>query len=158
VWRANDAGEPSGSAGVPILGALDAAEVTDAVVVVTRWFGGTKLGVGGLVRAYGEAAALALDAAPRRLGLPARHIVIRYPYAHTAAVMRALEAAGAAEIEHGYSAAINGGETHACIPFAGLEDFVERVREQTAGEVVPELLESRVLYRRVPSTGGPDSA
>ncbi|MEZ6196578.1 MAG: YigZ family protein [Planctomycetota bacterium] len=63
---ANDDGEPGGSAGPPILGALRRAEVLDALCVVTRWFGGTKLGTGGLVRAYGEAAALALEATPRR--------------------------------------------------------------------------------------------
>jgi hypothetical protein len=66
--RANDAGEPSGSTGAPILAAIDGAGLTDCVVIVTRYYGGTKLGVGGLVRAYGDAAAEALAAAPRRVG------------------------------------------------------------------------------------------
>jgi putative IMPACT (imprinted ancient) family translation regulator len=158
VWRANDAGEPSGSAGAPILAAIDAAGLADAVVVVTRYFGGTRLGVGGLVRAYGEAAALALDAAPRRQGVPARRIVIRYPYAHIAAVMRALDAAYAADIEHGYQAALGGGETTATVPLAALEDVGARLREQTAGEVRPELLGDRVLFRPVASPPPPDSA
>jgi uncharacterized YigZ family protein len=64
--RWDDDGEPSGTAGVPIMGAIRHAGVQGLLVVVTRWFGGTKLGTGGLVRAYGEAARLALDAAPRR--------------------------------------------------------------------------------------------
>lgn len=64
--RADDDGEPSGTAGAPILAAIAAADVHDALVVVTRWFGGTKLGTGGLARAYGDAARAALDAAPRR--------------------------------------------------------------------------------------------
>lgn len=63
----SDGGEPSGSAGEPILNTLRAAEVTDAVVIVVRWFGGVKLGTGGLGRAYRDAAAAALDAAPRRV-------------------------------------------------------------------------------------------
>lgn len=64
--RWDDNGEPSGSAGVPIMGAIRHAGVQGLIVVVTRWFGGTKLGTGGLVRAYGEAAREALGAAPRR--------------------------------------------------------------------------------------------
>ena len=93
--RANDAGEPSGSAGAPILAAIDGAGLVDCCVVVTRYFGGTKLGVGGLVRAYGEAAALALEGAPRRGGVRAVRLRVRYPYEHTAAVMRMLERVGA---------------------------------------------------------------
>jgi uncharacterized YigZ family protein len=59
--RFDDDGEPSGTAGQPILGALLRADVLDALVVVTRYFGGTKLGTGGLVRAYGEAAREAVE-------------------------------------------------------------------------------------------------
>lgn len=53
LWRTGDDGGPSGSAGVPILAAVDCAEVLDCIVVVTRYFGGTKLGVGGLAQAEG---------------------------------------------------------------------------------------------------------
>lgn len=59
-YRANDAGEPSGTAGKPILRQLQAARVTFAAIVVVRYFGGTLLGKGGLVQAYGEAARLSL--------------------------------------------------------------------------------------------------
>ncbi|HQW86405.1 MAG TPA: YigZ family protein [Flavobacteriales bacterium] len=62
--RSNDAGEPQGTAGRPILRRIEAAGLTHAAVVVVRYFGGTLLGKGGLVRAYGEAARLALQAAP----------------------------------------------------------------------------------------------
>ena len=63
IERSNDDGEPSGTAGAPILDTLRGADLTDAVVVVTRWFGGTLLGTGGLARAYGDAARAALEAA-----------------------------------------------------------------------------------------------
>src|SRR5690625_1753942 len=56
-YRFNDDGEPSGSAGKPILAAIDGQNLDGVVVVVTRWFGGTKLGIGGLIRAYGGTAA-----------------------------------------------------------------------------------------------------
>lgn len=62
--RHDDDGEPSGTAGLPILGALQRGPLHDGLVVVTRYFGGTKLGTGGLVRAYGEAASEAVDASP----------------------------------------------------------------------------------------------
>ena len=62
-YRANDDGEPSGSAGLPIYNQLLAHEITNVLVVVIRYFGGTKLGVGGLVKAYKESAKLTLDEA-----------------------------------------------------------------------------------------------
>jgi len=65
--RFDDDGEPSGSAGRPILGALLREKLSDGLVVVTRYFGGTKLGTGGLVRAYGEAAAEAIAQAPHHI-------------------------------------------------------------------------------------------
>ena len=61
VQRSSDDGEPSGTAGAPMLEVLRGAGVSDVVAVVTRWFGGTLLGAGGLVRAYGDAVRAALD-------------------------------------------------------------------------------------------------
>ena len=80
VQRSNDDGEPSGTAGAPMLEVLRGREVTDVVAVVTRWFGGVLLGAGGLVRAYSDAVRAALDEAgtlERRLSalfdVPAAH-------------------------------------------------------------------------------------
>jgi len=147
VARANDAGEPGGSAGAPILAAIDGAGLVDVVVIVTRWFGGTKLGVGGLVRAYGEAAALALEAAPRRAGTVATRLKVRYPYPHTAAVMRVLERAGAAEIEHGYEPGGEAGIVELSVPASAAAAVGEELREATSGAVMPERVADAVLYR-----------
>lgn len=150
VWRANDAGEPSGSAGAPILAAIDGGALQDCMVVVTRYYGGTKLGVGGLIRAYGEAAALALEAAPRRLAVPCARLRVRYPYPHTSAVMRALERAEAREVEHGFAAGGQEGEVSFSVPVGGAEAVAEAIRELTAGEVAAEELHRHLLYAPAP--------
>jgi uncharacterized YigZ family protein len=74
VQRSSDDGEPSGTAGAPMLEVLRGRDVSDVVVVVTRWFGGTLLGAGGLVRAYGDAVRAGLDAA----GVRRRVLLHRY--------------------------------------------------------------------------------
>lgn len=76
----SDAGEPSGTAGKPILGAIQRAGVTNTVVVVTRYFGGIKLGVRGLIEAYGAAARKALEAAGAVRKVASRTSVIRLSY------------------------------------------------------------------------------
>src|ERR1700737_606008 len=63
--RSSDAGEPSGTAGKPILSAIEGADLYDTGVVVVRWYGGVKLGTGGLSRAYRDTAAKALQTAPK---------------------------------------------------------------------------------------------
>jgi uncharacterized YigZ family protein len=76
----SDAGEPSGTAGEPILGVLRHAGITDAAIVVVRWFGGVKLGTGGLGRAYRDAAAAALAVAPRLVVPLGVRLRLAFPY------------------------------------------------------------------------------
>ena len=151
VHRANDAGEPSGSAGAPILAAIEGAGVTDCIVIVTRYYGGTRLGVGGLVRAYGEAAAGALAAAPRRVGTIAVRLALRYPYEHTSAVMRALERAGAAEVEHGYAPEGNAGTVEMSVPAEAEATLRDELTDATAGAVAPLVVGRGVLLRNAGS-------
>ncbi len=63
LQRSNDDGEPAGTAGTPMLDVLTHRDVTDTLAIVTRYFGGTRLGVGGLIRAYGSAVSAAIAAA-----------------------------------------------------------------------------------------------
>lgn len=86
--RTSDDGEPSGSAGLPILREIDRRGLTDTLVVVTRYYGGTKLGTGGLARAYGEAAGAALDAATAGERVVRRRVTLAFAFADTSAAMR----------------------------------------------------------------------
>lgn len=99
IERSNDDGEPSGTAGAPMLEVLRGHELSDVCAVVTRWFGGTLLGAGGLVRAYGDAVRAALADAPvvRRelLGV----YEVRLPYTLAARVENELRARGLAVFE-----------------------------------------------------------
>ena len=79
-YRANDDGEPSGTAGRPILGQLLSNELTDCLIVVVRYFGGTKLGVPGLIAAYKESAAAAIEAAEIIERTVDRIITVRFSY------------------------------------------------------------------------------
>jgi uncharacterized YigZ family protein len=87
-WRANDDGEPAHSAGDPILNELKSKEISDALVAVVRYFGGTKLGVGGLIRAYGTAAREAIAQNKIVTIVLKDRIVIRFPYELTSEVNR----------------------------------------------------------------------
>jgi uncharacterized YigZ family protein len=146
VQRANDDGEPGGSAGAPILAAIEGAGLVDCVVVVTRYFGGTKLGVGGLVRAYGDAAAEALATAPRRTGLLATRLRVRYSYGHTAAVMRLLEVAETYQVEHGFAADGREGEVSVSVPVAAVGEVERFLTEATAGALAPIRVGEHVVY------------
>ncbi|MBR0111863.1 MAG: YigZ family protein [Bacteroidales bacterium] len=90
-WRANDDGEPSGSAGRPILGQIDSAGLSDVLVVVVRYFGGVKLGIPGLIRAYRTATQEALAAAQAVEKTAARRFRITFDYLSMNAVMRVLK-------------------------------------------------------------------
>ncbi|MEA2563762.1 MAG: hypothetical protein QOH06_5266 [Acidobacteriota bacterium] len=86
--RSSDAGEPSGTAGVPILQVVRGAGLSDVLAVVVRWFGGTKLGKGGLARAYAAAAREALAGLPVAQRVTTVRIALQVPYERVGAVKR----------------------------------------------------------------------
>ncbi len=90
-YRVNDDGEPSGSAGLPIYGQILSFDVTNILVVVVRYFGGTKLGVGGLVTAYKETAKIALEAAEIIEKTIDSHYILEFEYKDMSRVMRIIK-------------------------------------------------------------------
>lgn len=90
-YRANDDGEPSGTAGKPILGQLHSHELTDALVIVVRYFGGTKLGASGLITAYKEAAKEALGLAERKLVIIGNPYLLSFGYDQMGHVMNCIK-------------------------------------------------------------------
>lgn len=90
-FRANDDGEPSSTAGKPILGQLLSREITDCLIVVVRYFGGTKLGVSGLIAAYKESAAAVLDEAKIVERTVDKRIKIDFSYISMNDVMRIIK-------------------------------------------------------------------
>ncbi len=90
-YRANDDGEPNNSAGMPIYGQIQSFEVTNVLVVVVRYFGGVKLGVGGLISAYKITAQMALENSEIVERTINKHFIISFGYANMNKVMRIIK-------------------------------------------------------------------
>ncbi len=102
AWRANDDGEPSSTAGKPILGQLLSREISDVLTVVVRYFGGTKLGVPGLIRAYRAAASDALDKCEIITKVCTVPVIVTFPYPGTDQILRLAREYGAVIMEQNY--------------------------------------------------------
>lgn len=134
-FRSSDDGEPSGSAGKPMLAMMEGRELVNVCVIVVRWFGGTKLGVGGLVRAYGQAAAEAMDGAPLEVVTLCRHFTFHHSYELSGPIQGLLN-----EFKYQPQDAAYGAEVQfdLQIPLARCEAFLAAFTERTAarGRVV----------------------
>lgn len=106
VERSSDAGEPSGTAGMPILQTLRGAELSDVLAVVIRWFGGTKLGKGGLARAYAAATREALESLPVARKVPRVALSLTLPYDRLGAVKRLIHPPEVELLDERYAEAV----------------------------------------------------
>lgn len=102
--RCNDDGEPAGTAGKPILAAIEGKGLSQVMVVVTRYFGGILLGVGGLIRAYGGSAARCLDTAERIERHATCQCLLAAPFEHTGALHNAADACEAIKLSEDFGA------------------------------------------------------
>lgn len=132
VARADDAGEPAGSAGPPILHILESQDLLNVLVVVVRYFGGTKLGLGGLSRAYADATREALARAEIAVRARRARLQLRYPAELTGEVLRLVNQYHAAIEAQTYE---EGPRLTVSLPRAQLEPFRLALREATSGRI-----------------------
>ena len=132
-YRSSDDGEPSGTAGRPILAAIEGQGYDQVVAVVTRWYGGIKLGAGGLVRAYGGAAAECLRVAQRRPLLLLGEVRLSCHFDDLGSVHAALHAHAAHKLaEHFHE---TGANLHLQLPATQVEALKIQLRDATRNRV-----------------------
>lgn len=134
VMGCSDDGEPSGTAGRPALEVLKGSGITNVLLTVTRWFGGIKLGTGGLVRAYTESAQLALADAPTVELVPLTRFTLALPYFHYETVRRRFPDFAAEITGEEFAAGVT---LSGVIPSANFAAFSEAVRDLTGGAATP---------------------
>ncbi len=132
-YRSSDDGEPAGTAGRPILAAIDGQGFDQVMVVVTRWYGGTNLGAGGLVRAYGGVAAECLRRAERRPLIAMGALDLACGFADSAEVHAAIAAFGADKQEERFDA--EGVFFRLSMPVDRIEALKARLRDATRDRV-----------------------
>lgn len=145
VTRFSDDGEPSGTAGMPVLEVIRREDVSDVVVVVTRYFGGTLLGAGGLIRAYAKGAKIGLDAARIITMATYARFSLGCDYHSYGKVENLLHAEGALIEDTVFEADV---KLTFLLPAPKQDAFVKKLTELSAGTLSPAYLTS--LYRQMP--------
>lgn len=128
VWRASDDGEPAGSAGRPILGQIDSAGLSDIAVIVVRYFGGIKLGIPGLIRAYKSSTADAISNAQIIEKVAGKWYELSFDYAQMPEVMKVVKDLGLPSREQRFEASCS---MQVRVRLAQEEDFLERTKNIT---------------------------
>ena len=139
IAHCSDAGEPSGTAGRPALAVLRGSGLGDVAAVVTRYFGGTKLGTGGLVRAYSDAVRLVVESVPRAEKVLAHTLMLVFPYTYLERVRLLVAARDGKVLDEDFAADVT---LIARIRVEKLPSFQESLSELTNGKVQAEVIES----------------
>jgi len=133
----SDDGEPSGTAGPPVMAVLRGADIGDTALVVTRYFGGIKLGTGGLVRAYSDAARAVIAATPIHEKIERRQLGLTLPYALYERIKIIAAAHDATIDDETFEADVT---LYLTMPVESIEPFTAAIREISAGKLAPTLL------------------
>lgn len=134
----SDDGEPSGTSGRPVLSVLQGSGLGDAAIVVTRYFGGTKLGIGGLVHAYGDAAKAVLELLPRAEKVPTYTVMLAIEYSLFERVRLMLNRHHAETLDEDFGADVT---ITARFIQGDLPPFQAELSELTRGQVQAEIIE-----------------
>jgi len=137
IAASDNAGEPPGSAGTPILRRLEEADLLNVLAVVVRYFGGTKLGIGGLIRAYGDATKAALAEARIVVRRVTVEVLIRFPADVNSGVMSTIHrcAAEVLDVRFGESA-----EVRVSLAPSAVSSFLAAIRDATGARAETEVL------------------
>jgi uncharacterized YigZ family protein len=136
----SDAGEPSGTAGRPALAVLRGSGLGDVAVVITRYFGGTKLGTGGLVRAYSEAVRSVVEAVPRAEKVLTYTIMLVFPYTYLERVRLLVTSLSGTVLDEEFTADIT---LTARLRVEALPAFQASLSDLTKGKLQAEVIESK---------------
>jgi uncharacterized YigZ family protein len=140
IAHCTDAGEPSGTAGRPALAVLRGSGLGDVVVVVTRYFGGTKLGTGGLVRAYSEAVRQVVEAVPRAEKILTHTLMLAFPYTYLERVRLLVAEQNGKVLDESFTADV---ALTAQLRVENLSAFQSSLSELTNGRVQAEIIENK---------------
>ena len=138
-FRANDDGEPSGSAGRPILGQIDSAGLTDVLVVVVRYFGGTLLGVPGLIHAYKTATQMALQQTAQVEKNIEKRVTLRCDYPHLSEILRLAKQHGVEVLQQDLQLDCR---LHCAVPLANYAACLDAWQKTRAVEILEDVQEN----------------
>jgi len=137
ISHCNDDGEPSGTAGRPVLAVLQGSGLGDVVVVITRYFGGTKLGTGGLVRAYSDSTRSVLQALPRAQKIPTHTVLLSLPYNLYERVIKLVKTHQGQVIDEEFATLVT---VTARLSFDDLPEFQNDLQELSRGQIQAEII------------------
>lgn len=138
IQRCSDDGEPSGTAGKPMLDVLLGEEIHDAAVVVTRYFGGTLLGTGGLVRAYQASTKAGLEASKVITKMLGRKVMVQTDYTGLGKIQYILGQRGLTVLDTEYTECVN---LVVLLPENDVKSVIAEITEGTNGQAIIEVLE-----------------
>ena len=137
IAHSSDNGEPSGTAGRPALAVLAGSGLGDAAMVITRYFGGTKLGTGGLVKAYSESARSVIQAVPKAKKVTVHHCQISCPYNLYEKIVRIIKKASSTIDREEFTEKVT---IHFSIPIIAYDKLAGQILDFTKGQILVQII------------------